>query len=206
MKEKKIAKATKPTMIICWFKEDQWDDLKEIISDPENMGESYTHWREAAEKHINEFRRSGGVAHKMGVDAKTMFTWFKENNLEPTTPNLQHYAMHLFEEKSPTMLVSWFKEEQWSHLKKIIPDAETLGDSYNDWKEKTEKKIEKLRKKGQRIKKILIDTEQMQLWATQNNIELTTASLSTYATFLFSKNKKSNKKPSKYGNNFYQDV
>lgn len=199
------------TLLVSWFKENQWDHLKEIVSDSDNLGETYADWKKQAEQHIGNFRSTGGIVKKISVDTEEMLAWANENNLKLETSNLSTYAMHLFEEKYPTMLVCWYKQEQWDHLKEIIVDSKKLGDSFEEWEEETEKNINLFRSKGQRVKKMLVDTEEMLQWAKANNNELTTDNVSSYATYLFErhfkargKSKPKKKHNRKYGNNFYQ--
>ena len=188
-------KEKKRTLLVAWFKESQWDHLKQIISDPENLGESYVEWRRQAEEHISMFRSTNGIVKKISVDTEKMLIWANENNIKLESSNLSSYAMHLFEEKFPTMVVCWYKKEQWDHLKEIVSDAEKLGESYEKWEAEAEKNIGIFRSKGQRVKKMHIDTEQMLVWAKENSIELMSSNLSSYATYLFEKQAESKSKP-----------
>ena len=199
------------TLLVCWFKEQQWDHLKEIVSDSESLGETYADWKKGAEQQISLFRKQQGTVVKMRADSEKMLQWSKENNIELTSENLSQYAFHLFEDKYPTMVVCWYKKEQWDHLKEIVFDPKKLGDTYEEWKKEAEKDINIFRSKGQRVKKIPIDTEQMQQWAKENNLSLDSSNLSDYAAHLFEKNhkpkmqkpKKKKQTNNKYGNNFY---
>lgn len=198
------------TLLVSWFKESQWDHLKEIVTDSENLGETYKEWREQAEKNITLFRSQGGIVKKISVDTKQMLAWANENNIKLESSNLTSYGMHLYEEKSPTMVVCWYKKEQWDSLKEIVNDSEGLGGSYEEWETEAEKNINKFRSEGQRVKKIFVDTVKMQEWAKENSIKLDSKNLSSYATYLFTKDnpvkpkKKSKKKSNNiYGNNFY---
>ena len=155
------------TLLVCWFKEQQWDHLKEIVSDSESLGETYADWKKGAEQQISLFRKQQGTVVKMRADSEKMLQWSKENNIELTSENLSQYAFHLFEDKYPTMVVCWYKKEQWDHLKEIVSDPKKLGDTYEEWKKEAEKDINIFRSKGQRVKKIPIDTEQMQQWAKE---------------------------------------
>ncbi len=207
----------KSTLLVCWFKEHQWDHLKQIVSDSENLGETYADWKKGAEQQISLFRKQQGTVVKMSADSEKMLQWAKENNIELSSANLSQYAFHLFEDKYPTMVVCWYKKEQWDHLKEIVSDPKKLGDTYEEWEKKAEQDINMFRNKGQRVKKIPIDTEQMQQWANQNNLSLDSSNLSDYAEYLFEKDyrpktqkakkkkqaKKKKRIKNKYGNNFY---
>lgn len=205
-------KDNKRTLLVSWFKESQWDHLNNIVSDSENLGDTYKEWREQAEKNITMFRSSGGIVKKISVDTEQMLAWANENDITLESSNLSSYAIHLYEEKSPTMVVCWYKQEQWNHLKEIVSDAETLGDSFKEWETEAEKNINKFRSEGQRVKKILVDTEQMLAWAEKGDVKLESKNLSSYAMHLFGKTikrkplkpKTKKKSNNKYGNNFYQ--
>lgn len=200
-------KQKQSTLLVCWFKESQWDHLKEIVSDSENLGESYKQWKKGAEHNISLFRNNGGAVVKMRADTEKMLQWATENNIQLSSENLSQYAFHLFEEKYPTMVVCWYQKEQWDHLNEIVSDSKTLGDTYEEWQEEAEKNINMFRGQGQRVKKIVVDTEQMQQWAIDNKRELDSKNLSDYAMYVFEKSHKvkpkKQKKNNKYGNSFY---
>jgi len=205
-KNKGRRKVKKQTLLVAWFKENQWDHLTKIVSDPENLGKNYNDWRKQAEHNISQFRKTGGFVKKIAVDTEQMLEWANENGLKLNTSYLSHYAMHVYEERSPTVVVCWYKKEQWDHLKEIISDPENMHDSYDEWEKSSEDTITQLRSQGQRIKKIPVDTEQMLAWANDNKMTLKSSNLSYYAIHLFSKEHKA--KPLKharknYGNNFY---
>lgn len=211
----------KSTLLVCWFKKEQWDHLLEIISDPDNLGKTYAEWRKGAEHNISMFRNTGGKVVKMHADTEQMLQWSKENNVELSSENLSQYAFHLYEDKYPSMVVCWYKKDQWDHLQEIVSDSKALGKTYEEWAEEAEKDIDMFRSKGQRVKKITVDTEQMLQWANDNKIKLESANLANYAMHLFEKdhkqeinklkrkqekiNKLNRKKRAnnKYGNNFY---
>lgn len=197
----------KRTLLVAWFKEKQWDRLKEIVSDSENLGEAHKDWKKQAEKNISMFRSSGGIVKKMSVDTEKMLAWSNENNIKLDSTTISSYAKHLYEEKSPTMVVCWYKKEQWDHLKEIISDPEALSDSYEEWEKTAEKNIDIFRSEGQRVKKIPVDTEQMLAWAEENDFKLESENLSFYAMHLFGNtrlNKDHKKSSNKYGNDFYR--
>lgn len=70
----------KLVMGVCWYREEQWDRLKEIVSDPELFEDNYSQWRTDAEKSMNELRSMGHHPKKVLIDANAMQKWVNEQN------------------------------------------------------------------------------------------------------------------------------
>ncbi len=80
--------------------------------------------------------------------------------------------------------VCWYKEEQWERLKEIVIDKDNIEDSYLEWRKGAEKKLNELKSKGLNIKKILVDTEEMLIWANEKGKELNGDMRSQYAAHI----------------------
>lgn len=67
--------------IICipWWQPEQWDKLKSISEDGENLEESYEEWRANANNVISEFKAKSFVVKKVKVDLEELHSWCKEN-------------------------------------------------------------------------------------------------------------------------------
>ena len=85
---------------VCWYKKEQWDRLKEIVPNYEDLDDTFEDWRKSAEKAIANIRRSGGKAQKVKVDTEEMLFWSNENNLALNAQNRAHYATYILEKRS----------------------------------------------------------------------------------------------------------
>ena len=80
--------------------------------------------------------------------------------------------------------VCWYKEEQWGRFKEIVSDPENIEDTYQQWRKDAEKAFNEIRASGANIKKVLVDTEEMLMWANEQNRPLNGETRSEYAAFI----------------------
>jgi len=66
---------------VCWYKEEQWTRLKEIVADPESIEESYAQWKQQAEQTVNALRAQGLNIVKVSVDTEAMLFWVNSKGL-----------------------------------------------------------------------------------------------------------------------------
>jgi phage-related minor tail protein len=89
-------------MGVCWYKEEQWERLKEIVADPENIEDTYMQWKVDAEKTINELRNNGANVKKVSVDTEKMLLWANENNRPINGKARSEYAAYLLRQRKKT--------------------------------------------------------------------------------------------------------
>jgi hypothetical protein len=66
-----------------------------------------------------------------------------------------------------TMLigVGWYSPDQWSKLKLVADDSETLDSNYEEWRAGVEKTLQELRSQpGIRAVKVSVDVQALQQW------------------------------------------
>ena len=80
--------------------------------------------------------------------------------------------------------VCWYKENQWERFKEIVSDKENIEDTYLEWRKEAEIKLNELKSQGLNIKKILVDTEEMLLWANEQGRDLNGDLRSQYAAHI----------------------
>lgn len=68
--------------------------------------------------------------------------------------------------------MSWYYEEDFEKIKKLLVDGESIGNSYNDWHMKAEKGYNQLVSNGQLVEKVFISSKYFPKWCEQNNLEL----------------------------------
>ncbi len=87
-----------------WYRREQWDRLREISIDVEELEDTYDEWVGNAELSYNEYLDSGMKIHKIDVDVEELLIWSKAENLQiDGSARSRYVAMkvhRLYEEKS----------------------------------------------------------------------------------------------------------
>ena len=60
---------------IAWFRVDQWQLLRSLATDADELEETYEEWVMIAEKTIENLAREGVLARKIDVDVNELQTW-----------------------------------------------------------------------------------------------------------------------------------
>ena len=84
---------------VCWYKEEQWERLKEIVVDPENIEETYQQWRKDAEKTLIELKANGVNIKKVSVDTEEMLIWANEQGRPLDGEARSEYAANLLQDR-----------------------------------------------------------------------------------------------------------
>ncbi len=63
---------------VCWYREEQWERLKEIVADPESIEDTFQRWKADAEKSVTELTATGLNIVKVSVDTEDMLRWANE--------------------------------------------------------------------------------------------------------------------------------
>ena len=83
--------------IICipWWQPEQWDKLKSISEDSDNLEDSYEEWRTNANSVISEFKAKSFVVKKVKVDLEELHNWCKENGRKVNGSARSEFAVKL---------------------------------------------------------------------------------------------------------------
>jgi len=84
---------------VCWYKEEQWERLKEIVADPESLEDTYQQWRKDAEKALSQLRANGLNVKKVSVDTEEMLIWANENGRSLDGEARSEYAVYLLKHR-----------------------------------------------------------------------------------------------------------
>ena len=60
---------------VAWFRVEQWERLRDISADKDNLEETYEEWVVSAEKALVNLRAQGINARKVDVDVEELFQW-----------------------------------------------------------------------------------------------------------------------------------
>ena len=73
--------------------------------------------------------------------------------------------------KTRLSLPLWYRPEQWQRVRDISTDQEQFEESYAEWLQQANEKIEVLQRTGTRVEKVNIDSEQLILWCNERGFE-----------------------------------
>jgi hypothetical protein len=62
-------------MGIAWFKAEQWNQLRSISIDKENIDETYSQWLKTTRKSLSKRRLQGMHVHKVLIDVDELQAW-----------------------------------------------------------------------------------------------------------------------------------
>jgi hypothetical protein len=98
----------------------------------------------------------------------------------------QHYVLQgaVMKETSDDKMAiafAWYRPEQWHRIRDISSDAEDMDDSYLEWLQLAEEKLNELQSSGLRVEKIEIDSEQLIRWCNEQGLDINGKSRSKYA-------------------------
>ena len=65
-----------------WYRPDQWQRIREISADQEDLHDSYIEWLQTAEERFQELRSSGLRVEKVDVQSEALILWCNERGLE----------------------------------------------------------------------------------------------------------------------------
>ena len=84
---------------VCWYKEEQWERLKEIVADTESLEDTYQQWRKDAEKALSQLRANGLNVKKVSVDTEEMLIWANEHGRSLDGEARSEYAVYILQHK-----------------------------------------------------------------------------------------------------------
>ena len=87
-------------MGIAWFRSDQWELLRSLAVDVENLEHTHPEWEALAYKTMRDLARQGITARKVDVDVNELQAWCISKNRPLDGPaRAQYAALRLPEEK-----------------------------------------------------------------------------------------------------------
>jgi hypothetical protein len=92
-------------------------------------------------------------------------------------------------ESHDTMVVgfAWYRPDQWQRVREISADEDELHDSYLEWLQSAEGRLQELRASGLRVEKVDVHSEALILWCNDQGLEINGESRSRYVAERLSK-------------------
>src|SRR5687767_7882637 len=67
---------------IAWYRPKQWQRVREISADADDLHDSYLEWLQSAEETLKELRSRGLRVEKVDVHSEELILWCNERDLE----------------------------------------------------------------------------------------------------------------------------
>jgi hypothetical protein len=64
---------------VAWYRENQWDRLKEVSADRDRLEDAWTDWVRGAEASMRDVRAQGIDVRKVDVDVEELLRWCRAN-------------------------------------------------------------------------------------------------------------------------------
>jgi hypothetical protein len=84
---------------VAWYRSSQWQRLREVAEDVENLDESYEAWLQTAEKMIREGIPSNLSIEKVDVDVEDLLAWSNVRGLAVNGTTRSQYVSEKLREK-----------------------------------------------------------------------------------------------------------
>ena len=95
-KRKKIKKKTNnavdTVLGIAWYSQDQWELLKQVVTDPGNLEDTYGEWLSNAEKALRNYTKPGTKTRRVHIDVEELVTWCKSKKLPVNVASRSEFA------------------------------------------------------------------------------------------------------------------
>lgn len=72
----------KTVMGCAWYRAEQWDRLREVAVDRDNLEETHAEWVANAEETLRGMRKAGMLVDKVEVDVEELLAWCKARQLD----------------------------------------------------------------------------------------------------------------------------
>lgn len=81
-----------------WYRPAQWQRVRDISIDAEDLHNTYLEWLQLAEEKLIEFRNSGLAVQKVDIDSEQLICWCNERGLDITGESRSQYAAERMKE------------------------------------------------------------------------------------------------------------
>jgi hypothetical protein len=70
----------------------------------------------------------------------------------------------------PELVVAlpWYSEEGWERLRSAVPDPDTLGADYGDWRADADAAVDRLEAEGGKPRRVYMDAEAFLRWCSEH--------------------------------------
>ncbi len=65
---------------VAWYRRDQWNRLLEIVSDRDQLEDTYDEWQSTARKQFDKLAKPGHPIRKVDIDVEELLLWCDAEN------------------------------------------------------------------------------------------------------------------------------
>jgi hypothetical protein len=84
---------------VAWYRPEQWQRLREVAEDVDNLEESYEAWLQTAERLIREDIPSNLTVEKVDVEVEDLLAWCNARGLAVNAKTRSQYVSETLREK-----------------------------------------------------------------------------------------------------------
>ncbi len=84
--------------------------------------------------------------------------------------------------------LAWYRQDQWQLILDYSTDSDKLANTYQEWLEHAEERVNEMGKDGINIVKVDINIEEMKKWCKRHNKQIDGKTRGEYAVFLAKNN------------------
>lgn len=96
---KKNSNETRMVTGVAWYRPEQWERLREVSEDVENLEERYDAWLHTAEKMIREAIPADVVVEKIDIDVEEVLAWCNVHGLPMNATSRSRYVSERVRQK-----------------------------------------------------------------------------------------------------------
>jgi hypothetical protein len=85
-----------------WYRPQQWQRVRDISEDAEDLADTYLEWLHLAEENFNQLLSSGLRVEKVDIDSEQLIIWCNERGLPITGESRSRYAAERLKELDET--------------------------------------------------------------------------------------------------------
>src|SRR5215813_5917526 len=75
-----------------WYRPEQWQRVRDISSDADDLADTYLKWLQLAEEKLKQLRSSGVLVEKVDIHSEQLILWCNERGLEINGESRSQYA------------------------------------------------------------------------------------------------------------------
>jgi hypothetical protein len=99
MKKRKTKRTVTLKAAVAWYKPNQWQRLREISEDRDELEKTFWEWEILAENAMKDLNARGLPLTKITVDTEELLLWCNERGLNVTGESRSQYASWLLQEE-----------------------------------------------------------------------------------------------------------
>ena len=87
-------KSGKTVLGMAWYQADQWDELRAVSADVDDLESTYEEWLAFAERKLSQLRAKGVILEKVPVDLDELVQWCESEGVKVDGRSRANFAAH----------------------------------------------------------------------------------------------------------------